>query len=96
MESTIVPNELRASLASTEIFSGTGVTIIVFEGLIDSPVAIFRSKKILEIVSDSCRFEIFKTSLVSSAYAAGEMVLGALSAGGGGEGDPSVGDFLFN
>ena len=57
-------------------------------------MAIFRSKKMLIIVSDSCRLEIFRKSLVSSAYAAGETVPEAGSAGG--EGDPSVGDFLFN
>ena len=53
-------NELRVSFASGEIFSGTGVTISVFEGLIDSLVAIFRSKKILEIISDSRQFEILR------------------------------------
>ena len=49
----------------------------------DSPVAIFKSKKMLAIVSDSSRFDILRKSVVSSAFANGEIVVGAWRVGGG-------------
>ena len=46
-----MPNEFRASFVSDKTFSGTGVTINVFDGFMDSPVTIFRSKKMPAIAS---------------------------------------------
>lgn len=52
----------------------------------DSPVAIFKSKKMPAIVSDSSRFDILRKSVVSSAFTNGEIVVGAWRVRGEGYG----------